>query len=191
MEHSGLRAHLYGVVIPMLLPDADVPERVSDAAQAASGDRAAFTRLVETHADGMARVAVVITRDRDLAADAVQQAWHIAWRRLAQLQDEAKVRSWLLTIVANEARQMVRKRRPSVLLDGLEVAGRQADRDGAIDLATALAGLDPDERALLSLRYVAGFTSSELAVATGRSASGVRVLLSRLLARLREELGDE
>jgi DNA-directed RNA polymerase specialized sigma24 family protein len=59
-----------------------------------------------------------------------------------------------------------------------------------LDLAAALARLDPDDRALLALRYVAGFDSTELARATGRSASGTRARLARLLDRLRTELSD-
>jgi RNA polymerase sigma factor (sigma-70 family) len=48
--------------------------------------------------------------------------------------------------------------------------------------------LDPDDRALLALRYVAGFDSNELAKAIGISPSGVRNRLERLLKRLHEEL---
>ena len=57
-----------------------------------------------------------------------------------------------------------------------------------IDLRDAMAGLDPDDRALLALRYVAGFDSNELAVAIGISPSGTRNRLERLLKRLQEEL---
>jgi RNA polymerase sigma-70 factor (ECF subfamily) len=191
LEHLRPFSHLYGVVIPMLVPEPEAPELLTDVAMAAAGDRAAFTRLVEAHADSMARVAVVITGDRDLAADAVQQAWHLAWRRLSQIEDATKIRSWLMTVVANEARQLLRKRRPTVPIEAVNVAVALPGGDAAIDLAAALGHLSAEDRALLSLRYVAGFTSGELADATGRSASGVRVLLSRLLARLREELGDE
>jgi RNA polymerase sigma factor (sigma-70 family) len=70
---------------------------------------------------------------------------------------------------------------------GVDPAGRVAD----IDLANALARLDPDDRTLLALRYVAGFDSTELARATGRSPSGTRARLARLLARLRTELRDD
>ena len=34
--------------------------------------------------------------------------------------------------------------------------------------------LDPDDRALLAMRYVVGFDSNELAIATGMSPSGIR-----------------
>ncbi len=73
---------------------------------------------------------------------------------------------------------------PAALADP---AGHTAD----LDLANALARLDLDDRALLALRYVAGFNSTELARATGRSASGTRARLARLLERLRTELGDD
>ncbi len=55
------------------------------------------------------------------------------------------------------------------------------DHNADIDLANALAGLDPDDRALLALRYVAGFDSNELARVTGLSPSGTRARLARLL----------
>src|SRR5687767_5202194 len=78
--------------------------------EAADGDRAAFTELVATYHDDMIRLAMVITRDADLASDAAQAAWHQAWRKLRQLRDPDRVRPWLLSIAANEARQALRRR---------------------------------------------------------------------------------
>ena len=48
----------------------------------------------------------------------------------------------------------------------------------------------PTIRALLAMRYVAGFDSNELAIATGISPSGTRSRIERLLKRLREDLSD-
>ena len=50
--------------------------------------------------------------------------------------------------------------------------------------------LDPDDRALLAMRYGAGFDSNELALATGRRPAAIRQRLKRLLDRLREDLDD-
>ena len=61
----------------------------------------------------------------------------------------------------------------------------------AVDLRAALARLDPDDAALLAMRYVAGFDSNELALATGISPSGTRSRIERLLKRLREDLSDD
>ena len=46
------------------------------------------------------------------------------------------------------------------------------------------------DRTLLGLRYVAGFDATEIGVAMGMSASGVRTRLSRVLDRLRTEVDD-
>jgi RNA polymerase sigma factor (sigma-70 family) len=62
------------------------------------------------------------------------------------------------------------------------------DRIAVIDLARALRGLKPEERALLALRFAAGMDSAAIATHLGLSPSGVRSRLSRLIERLREDL---
>jgi RNA polymerase sigma factor (sigma-70 family) len=165
-------------------------------ALAGAGDETAFARIIRAHHDDMTRVCFVICGDLDVADEAVQAAWPIVWRKLGDLRDASRLRPWLVSIAANEARQLVRRRRRRTVVElamigsvssGLDPAGQIGD----LDLANALAKLDPDDRALLALRYVAGFDSTELARATGRSASGTRARLARLLDRLRTELSDD
>jgi RNA polymerase sigma-70 factor (ECF subfamily) len=166
-------------------------------ALAVGGDEFAFAQIVRAHHDDMTRVCFVICADLDLADEAVQSAWAIAWRKLGTLHDPARLRPWLVSIAANEARQLLRRRRrrtvveipvdPMALSNGADPAGRAAD----LDLINALARLTPDDRALLALRYVAGLDATELGRVTGRSASGTRARLGRLLARLRMELDDD
>lgn len=165
---------------------------------ATAGDEAAFTRIVGLHHDAMCRVAYLVTGDLDAADEAVAAAWAIAWRRLGQLREPDRLRSWLVSIAANEARAMARQRRrhPVVEIDlaatvedaaWSDPQGRSAD----LDLVNALSRLSADDRTLLALRYVAGFDSFEIGRATGRSASGTRARIARLLARLRRELSDD
>jgi RNA polymerase sigma factor (sigma-70 family) len=165
-------------------------------AQAVAGDEAAFARIIRTHHGDMTRVCFLICADLDLADEAVQTAWLIAWRKLKGLRDPSRLRPWLVSIAANEARQLLRRRRRSPVIeidvmDALAAGSDPAGRIGDLDLTNALARLDPDDRALLALRYVAGFDSTELARATGRSPSGTRARLARLLDRLRKDLGDD
>ena len=163
---------------------------------AARGDEAAFTRIVALHHADMLRVCLAICGDTALSEDAVQAAWSLAWRRLPSLRDSERLRPWLVSIAANQARDALRgaRRRPVV---ELEVAGRDAGatdpagRPGDIDLRNAMAKLDPTDRALVALRYVAGLDSFELGRALGMSASGTRARLARILDRLRTELGDD
>ena len=180
-----------------ILSDASDEPLSAQVALAVRGDEAAFTRIVRAHHDDMTRVCFVVCGDPDLADEAVQAAWAIVWRKLSTLRDPDRLRPWLVSVAANEARRLVkRSSRRSVVEIGLDTAeatfgGDPGHRAVDLDLVNALARLSPDDRTLLALRYVAGFDSTELSRATGRSASGTRARLARLLARLRRELSDD
>ena len=145
----------------------------------------------------MTRVCFIICGDLDVADDAVQAAWPIVWRKLGSSHDPARLRPWLVSVAANEARQLLRSQRRRTVVEisagvaSPEGASDPAARAGDLDLAQALTRFSPDDRALLALRYVAGFDSTELGRVLGRSASGTRARLARLLDRLRTELSDD
>lgn len=167
-------------------------------ASAAAGDSAAFASIVSANHEDMRRVCVVVAGDDGIADDAVAAAWSIAWRKLGSLRDPARLRPWLVSVAVNEARQLLRARKRRSLLEVAVIRGDELSGGldpgstiNAIDLRNALARLDPTDRALLAMRYLAGFDATELAYATGRSPSGMRARLARLLQRLERELGDE
>jgi RNA polymerase sigma-70 factor (ECF subfamily) len=179
----------------------DVALATSIVEMAAAGDTVAFARIVAAHHADMVRVAYVVSGgDQDLADDAVQAAWAVAWRKLGSLRDPDRLRSWLVAVAANEARQACRRQRTRsvVHLDldmtdlGIEDPGEPdpADRAGVLDLDEALRRLAPHERALLALRYEAGLDSTEIGSLLGRPSATIRWRLSRLVAKLRKELAD-
>jgi DNA-directed RNA polymerase specialized sigma24 family protein len=57
-----------------------------------------------------------------------------------------------------------------------------------VDLHRALTQLSSDDRALVALRYGMGLDAADIGAATGRSAGATRTRLSRLTARLREDM---
>jgi RNA polymerase sigma-70 factor, ECF subfamily len=177
-----------------LVAPADIP--AIDLLDAVAGDVAAFARIVAEHHDHMARVCFVICGDQDMAQDAVQAAWPIAWRKLASLREPDRLRPWLVTIAANEARQAIRRTRRHgvVQIEVADVGSRQDDpslHDTRIDLKAALRRLPAEDRSILALRYVSGFDATEIGRAMGLSPSGVRSRLARAAARLRSELRDD
>jgi RNA polymerase sigma-70 factor (ECF subfamily) len=166
-------------------------------ARAADGDEVAFARLVAAHHDDMARVAYVICGDADLAQEAAHAAWPHVWKKVGSVRDPEKIRAWLVSVAANEARQLARSRGRravrEVAVDDTttQLAGRgmdPAERAAEIDLANALAGLDVTDRTVVALRYVAGFTSAEIGEVIGMTSGGVRARSARVLDRLRREL---
>lgn len=169
--------------------------------QAAAGDRTAFARIVAAHHADMIRVAYVVAGgSQDIADDAVQSAWAVAWRKLGSVRNPDRLRSWLVAVAANEARQLCRKRRVRQVTqihidpDGAQIVGSDpdpAERAAVLDPQTALQHLSAGERELLALRYEVGLDLREIGRLMGRPAATIRWRLSRLVSRLRKELGDD
>ena len=173
---------------------ADVDPERSIIERAIAGDEVAFARIIAAHHDDLARIAFFVSGDLDIAEAAEQSAWAVAYRRLKDLRDPDRLRPWLMSIAANEARQIGRSRRRRLVRE-LAVPGprRSGDVDQAamIDLANAVGRLDERDRAIVGLRFIGGFESAEIGGALGMTATGVRVRLHRLLERLRKDLGDD
>jgi RNA polymerase sigma factor (sigma-70 family) len=182
-------AHVSDLPVATALP-------ASVVADAMHGDAAAFARIVGEYHDDMVRVCRIVLGDGDLAQDATQAAWPIAWQKLRTLRDPRRLRPWLVSIAVNEARQMIRRqsRYKRVTIDVADISSDDHDpasRATDADLLALVRRLSPEDRGLLALRFVAGFDANEIGDILGISASGVRSRLSRLLDRLRMELGDE
>src|SRR6476646_5491876 len=79
--------------------------------RAVAGDQVAFARIVAAHHDDLARIAFFVSGDLDIAEEAEQAAWAVAYRRLKDLRDPDRLRAWLMSIAANQARQMARSQR--------------------------------------------------------------------------------
>lgn len=190
MRHGGLEGHLYGM--EALTTTDDVP--ASSVGEAASGDVAALERIVARYHDEMARVCMVVCGgDADLAQDAVQAAWPVAWRKLHSVREPERLRHWLIAVAANEARQPLRRQRRHRVVEIVvaDIGSSGNDPAETIPLAdprTALLRLSAEERTLLAMRFVADMYSADIGEALGISASGERSRLEHLLSRLRTEL---
>ena len=167
---------------------------------ARGGDRDAFGALVARHRRDALRVAYGIADGE--ADDVAQDAFVKAYRNLGQFKVGASFRAWLLAIVANEARNRRRSfvRRHALVLrvgaaeastadgeDPAEAALRHARREVLVD---ALARLSDRDREVLSLRYFAQLSETEMAVGLGCPPGTVKSRLSRAMDRLRLELGE-
>jgi RNA polymerase sigma factor (sigma-70 family) len=139
----------------------------------------------------------VITGDSAEADDAAQAAFVKAYFALPRFRTCSPFRPWLLTIVANEARnrRTAASRRPLADLatvEHLAAADRsaspeeqalRAERDAR--LIDALNGLREEDRTVIALRYFLDLTEAEMAAALDCRPGTVKSRLSRALARLR------
>jgi RNA polymerase sigma-70 factor (ECF subfamily) len=169
-----------------------VEQRPQMIARAAAGDAHAFAALIEPLLNPAYRLAAVMLADRSAAEDAVQEASIKAWRKFGQLRGDAgSLRSWFLSIVANECR-MVRRQRWWTVVKVAEVLPLQGSRDHfdetSSDLKTALLRLRPDERLPLVLHFYLDLPLDEVARTLGLSPAAAKSRIYRTARKLRSDL---
>jgi RNA polymerase sigma factor (sigma-70 family) len=168
-------------------------------ALARNGDGDAYASLVRAHQDVAFRTAMLITQDPAEAEDAAQDGFVKAWRALKRFRTGEPLRPWLLTIVANEARNRRRSagRRTALALRAPLPA--EADRSAESQviasadraaLLEAMSRLRDDDRLVLGCRYLLELSEAETAAALGVKPGTVKSRTSRALERLRGEVGE-
>lgn len=178
----------------------------------AGGDDHAFTLLMRRHNQKMYRTARSILGDDAEAEDAVQAAYLLAYRAMATFRGDAKLSTWLVRIVVNEA--VARRRKRSHSAKVIHLSG-----DGGYDEAIAEERMDestfpqPEQAALRAearrllerridalpeafrtvfmLRAVEEMSVEEAATILGISQVTVRTRYFRAKSLLREALARE
>jgi RNA polymerase sigma factor (sigma-70 family) len=166
-------------------------------ARACSGEREAFAAIYDRYADRVHDFCCSVLRNRDEAADAMQDTFVLASQRLGQLQDPTKLRPWLFAIARYESIRRGKARRRMAPSDRL--ADEPVDDTGAEDAVrrddaesivwAAAAGLSARDRALLDLHLRQGLDGQELADAIGVSAPHAYTLMNRLREQVERSLG--
>ncbi|HUR52176.1 MAG TPA: RNA polymerase sigma factor SigM [Mycobacteriales bacterium] len=158
------------------------------------GDADAFGTLVRRHQQRMWAVAVRTLRDREEAADAVQDACLSAYRSAASYRGEARVTTWLHRIVVNACLDRARRRavRPTVPLPEQPPADPRdqlAERETSLEVERALRTLPDDQRLALVLVELQGLSVQEAAEVLGVPEGTVKSRCFRGRARLALLLG--
>jgi RNA polymerase sigma-70 factor (ECF subfamily) len=163
----------------------------------ADGDPGAFEELVRRHRDRMWAVALRTSRDREEAADALQDALISAYRAAGSFRGESAVTTWLHRIVVNACLDRMRRRqaRATVPLpsDGPgelpEPRDRVAERDTRMVVEDALGQLPVEQRAAIVLVDVEGYSVADTAAMLGVPEGTVKSRCARGRARLAVLLG--
>jgi RNA polymerase sigma factor (sigma-70 family) len=134
------------------------------------------------------RVAAGIVGDRELARDAVQDAFAVAVRRRETFRRDGSLEGWLWRIVVNTARSAGRGR-PPVSVGGNVEATNAAD-EGDDRVRSALGGLPERQRLVIFLRYYADLDYRTIAQAAGIAPGTVAATVSAAHASLRKVLEE-
>jgi RNA polymerase sigma-70 factor (ECF subfamily) len=171
------------------------------------GDVSAFEKLVRRYDRKLLRIAQSVTRNREEAEDAVQEAFFKAYQKLGQFHGNAKFSTWMVRIVINEALMKLRKqgsaredsldgniRNESNVLprDLADWSPNPQDLYGAVELREilikCLRSLQPGLRVVFVLRDIEELSISETCQALSLSVVAVKTRLFRARLQLRERL---
>lgn len=182
------------------LPEMEIARRI------ARGDEHALQLLMRRHNQKLHRTARSILKDDAEAEDAVQDAYLHAWRAIGSFRGDAKLSTWLVRIVVNEAIGRLRKRvrRAEVIcLNGAsapdgepmtppEMSEQGAVRSEARRLLEAKIDELPDAfRTVFVLRALEELTVEEAAQSLGIPEATVRTRYFRARGLLREAIARE
>jgi RNA polymerase sigma factor (sigma-70 family) len=169
--------------------------------RAIGGDLDAYGQLIERYSDLLFRTACLILRSAADAEDATQETFLKAFPALRRFRSGAALRPWLLQIVANEARNLLRSERRRAsrqqhLVESLqltEVAPSPEEaaeaREGRERLFAAYRTLGEEDRLVIGCRYILELSIEETARALDCREGTVKSRLSRALGRLKQKVG--
>jgi RNA polymerase sigma-70 factor (ECF subfamily) len=156
------------------------------------GSAAALEQLFRSHWPRAYRAALLVVGDAAAAEDIAQESFLAAVRALDRFDRRQPFGPWLHRIVVNRAIDWSRARtlRRELAVDAVaEPAAAEREPGGRADeLATALAQLGAEHRAVIVLRYLLDYTPGEIAQLLDLPRGTVNSRLRRGLDRLEEEL---
>ncbi len=151
-----------------------------------------FEEFAATRLDAVLRFAVVLTNDRGLAEDVVQEVLIRAHRRWSQIAEMEHPEAYVRRMVVNEFLSWRRKWARYVPYAEVEPSVREPDHADALAERSALLGevgkLPRRQRTVLVLRYYEGLSDAQIADILGCAETTVRGYAFRGLAALRIEL---
>jgi RNA polymerase sigma factor (sigma-70 family) len=179
-------------------------EHLSDhglVALVARGDRNAFAQLYDTYGEAAYSLALRIVRDRELAADVVQDAFLSVWNTAARFDPErGQPSAWILTMTHHKAVDLVRReqrRRTEPIDQRHESPDAQTPVEERAWLGvareqvrTALRRLPDPHREVIELAYFDGYTQTELAERLALPLGTVKSRTFAAMAALRSALQD-
>ena len=160
--------------------------------------RAEFHDAITSRGDRWFAVCLRITRNPDMAADAVQDALLSAWNKRHQFDNSARLDTWIHRIVVNSALQLLRKQRPGsfapletdVVDDSASPEYARAEQELGDRLAGELGQLSEIERVSFVLRHLEQWRLKEIAEQLDTNVGAVKQAVFRAVRKLRVRMAS-
>jgi RNA polymerase sigma-70 factor (ECF subfamily) len=160
--------------------------------------QAEFHAAISSRSDRWYSACLKITRNTDLAQDAVQDALLSAWNKRHQFDHSSRLDTWIHRIAINAALQLLRKARPGVfepLPDEVEGPAptpehAHADEQLGQTLAAALTHLSEIERVCFVLKHLEQWRLAEIADHIDGNVGTVKQANFRAVKKLRTHMAE-
>ena len=160
------------------------------------GDKESFGEVYQQIADDLYRVALYSLGNAHDAQDVVSETFMEAYKGIKNLRDEGSFKAWIMRILSIRCKRkitgLVAAKQQISLEDFVETADdvspETADCSDRVTLRQALDELAPDERAVVILSAVQGYTTREIGEIMGMPHGTVSSKLYRTLIKLRKKL---
>lgn len=165
-------------------------------------EQSKFTRLYEQYRYLLWYVAKDILKDKDLAEDAVQEAYLALTKHLDQVEDvdSPRTKRFLVTIVKSKAIDILRREKRADFTEYEDALGDASEREDALDIylqvesyeriVEAIRALDENYRVVLECRYLHELSEKETAEVLGLAEKTVNVRTWRARKKLKQVLQD-
>ena len=163
---------------------------------AKKGDKDCFAQVYDMVAPDLYRVALYTLGNRYDAEDVVSETFLEAYRGIAQLRDASKFKPWIMKILSirckRKVAEYIKEKNKTDIESYTSVLSDEAnlgdDVSEQVTLVQALARLNEQERMIISLAVIQGYTTREVAVIIGSPQGTVSSKLHRALAKMRKML---
>lgn len=160
--------------------------------KARAGDADAFAELYSTVYKDLYRIALVNLKNQHDASDVVSDTVLEAFSSIKKLKDEKAFKAWIIKIltvkIKNKQKEYIKTRDYREELESVEQEKTDEINYGGLEIMEEFRRLNEEERLVLSLSVVSGYTSEEIAKVTGLSANTVRSKAARAKIKLKQML---
>lgn len=155
-----------------------------------AGDQAAFRQFYEAYAGPAIRTASAITRNREMAKDAVQETFIRVYRQIGSYNQALPFDPWFYRILTNECLRLMKKESPLSNIESVENDPSLSEEsfDQLTELYDVIQALDDSHRIPLILKYIKGFSEKEIAGILGLNQNTVKSRLFKGRKRLKDQL---
>ena len=162
--------------------------------KARAGDADAFAELYSTVYKDLYRIALANLKNQHDASDVVSDTVLEAFSSIKKLKDEKAFKAWIIKIltvkIKNKQKEYIKTRNYQEELESVEQEKTDEINYGGLELMEEFRRLNEEERLVLSLSVVSGYTSEEIAKVTGLSANTVRSKAARAKIKLKQMLTE-